>query len=490
MSNAFAQTEVVVGDMNDDGKITVSDVTTLVETLAGRIPQRIISTKCTSDISCPSVIAGEWKSPENSILILTEEGKATLNSNSSVTDFEYFPCSRDLILLDEKNQIVLDYHVLRLSNESVVFKLPCGEYATYYPSTQYATSLNLSVRELSLYTGKTHKIDVLPTPEGSIVPTVMWESSNSSIATVSSVGLVTAVSTGSCTITAKANGGDWIEKCNLTVKQSVESITLSSNLLTLDLHKEQRLTATVLPSNAADPTYTWSSSDESIAEVSKGGMVYTNGYGSCVITATANDGSGVMSECIVNVTRTINGHSFVDLGLPSKTVWAKCNVGASKPEDYGTFFAWGETSGQTYSTSYQWNTYKYSSNLTKYNSKDEKSELAPTDDAAYVRWGSGWLTPSDEQFSELCNSCTWIWDATKKGYEVIGPNGNSIFLPAGGSRCGGELNVGTSGSYWSRILCSDDLKRAYYLSFGKSSHSVYKGERCYGHSVRPCAIIN
>lgn len=114
----------------------------------------------------------------------------------------------------------------------------------------------------------------------------------------------------------------------------------------------------------------------------------------------------------------IGGRKYVDLGLPSGTLWATCNVGASKPEDYGECFAWGETTGyKNGKTNFDWSTYKYckasNSTLTKYcnnsdygndGKTDSKKELDLSDDAAYVNWGADWRMPTEEQFKELINS--------------------------------------------------------------------------------------
>ena len=105
-------------------------------------------------------------------------------------------------------------------------------------------------------------------------------------------------------------------------------------------------------------------------------------------------------------TGTENGHEYVDLGLPSGTKWATCNVGASKPQDYGNYYAWGETSTKE---TYKWSTYKYGtydddgdySKLTKYNTSDSKTTLDLSDDAAHVNWGGKWRMPTFEQLSEL-----------------------------------------------------------------------------------------
>jgi hypothetical protein len=172
----------------------------------------------------------------------------------------------------------------------------------------------------------------------------------------------------------------------------------------------------------------------------------------------------------------INGHRFVDLGLPSGLLWATCNVGAFTAADDGNFYAWGET---TTKENYDWDTYKYdtsSSNLTKYNKTDGKTVLDKEDDAAYVNWGSSCRMPTDDDFSELNNSgnCTWTWTSMTtssgnsiKGYKVTSKNnGNSIFLPASGYRDGSyPYGPGSYGFYWSSTLYSSGVSDAYYLYF-------------------------
>ena len=157
---------------------------------------------------------------------------------------------------------------------------------------------------------------------------------------------------------------------------------------------------------------------------------------------------------------------WVDLGLPSGTLWATRNVGASSPEDYGDYFAWGETTPKDY---YDWSTYKWcngsQNTMTKFCTKssygdngfvDNKTELDPEDDAAYVNWGSSWRMPTLEQFEELYDNCTSEWTTRNgvKGCLVTGPNGNTMFLPAAGSRWYDSLDDGSNGTYWSRTLHS------------------------------------
>ena len=186
----------------------------------------------------------------------------------------------------------------------------------------------------------------------------------------------------------------------------------------------------------------------------------------------------------------------VDLGLSVK--WAACNVGAEKPEDYGDYFAWGET---TTKTDYSWVTYKYCAGtektMTKYcnNSSDgnnsftdDKTVLDLEDDAATANWGGSWRMPTYEEMTELREQCIWTWTTQKgvKGYKVVGKNGNYIFLPAAGYCDGSSFNnVGSSGNYWSSSLYMRTSKFAYYVSLFSSNFGISFFSRNCGFTVRP-----
>ncbi len=179
-------------------------------------------------------------------------------------------------------------------------------------------------------------------------------------------------------------------------------------------------------------------------------------------------------------------HEYVDLGLPSGTLWATTNVGADNPEDYGDYFAWGETKPKS---DYSWETYKYVGNSTKYNDSDGKKTLDYSDDAAYQNWGSDWCMPTIEQLKELKDQCTWKWTTRngKNGYLVTSKkNGNTLFLPAAGYRNGTSLyNVGSYGDYWSRSLSESSPGYARYLRFNSGGVDDYWDYRGCGQSVRP-----
>lgn len=190
----------------------------------------------------------------------------------------------------------------------------------------------------------------------------------------------------------------------------------------------------------------------------------------------------------------MDGYEFVDLGLPSGLKWATCNVGAITPEGYGDYFAWGET---TPKTNYSWSTYKYcqgsSSTMTKYcyysgfGTVDNKTTLELADDAAHVNWGGAWRMPTKAEQDELRNNCTWTWTTQNNvnGYGVVGPNGNSIFLPAAGYRYNGSLNlVDSDGYYWSSSLSASASYYAYRLCIYSSNIGWNYINRYFGQSVR------
>lgn len=199
-----------------------------------------------------------------------------------------------------------------------------------------------------------------------------------------------------------------------------------------------------------------------------------------------------------------NGHEYVDLGLPSGLLWATCNVGASKPEEYGDYFAWGET---TTKSIYEWYTYIWCdsasiSTLTKYNTDinsgivDNKIVLDDTDDAAVVNWGGTWRIPTYTEMEELVNNCTWIWTIQNgvSGYlitsNISGYTNKSIFLPANGVYGSNLRNENSFGYYWLNSIWTGNPNTAYILSFGSTYESIISSLRYFGHSIRPVCIQN
>ena len=240
----------------------------------------------------------------------------------------------------------------------------------------------------------------------------------------------------------------------------------------------------------------------------------------CTLTATPSEnytftnwtenGEVVSTDAIysftVNADRTLvanfavsgGDHAYVDLGLPSGTLWATCNVGADNPEDYGDYFAWGETQPKDI---YNWSTYQYCNGseytMTKYCNDsdygyngftDNLTTLLPEDDAATANWGSGWRMPTEEEWWELNNNTTVIWTTQNgvNGRLFTASNGNSLFLPAAGYRYYSSLNLaGSGGYYWSSSLNTDIPSSAWGFGFSSGNYGMSSyGDRYYGRSVR------
>lgn len=196
-------------------------------------------------------------------------------------------------------------------------------------------------------------------------------------------------------------------------------------------------------------------------------------------------------------------HQYVDLGLPSGLLWATCNVGADKPEEYGDYFAWGETSPKE---TYDFSTYKWCNgnffSITKYCTDetmgvvDTLAVLEPADDAATVNWGSAWRMPTRAEHEELVNGCNWTWTTDYKGSGVAGrigtsiANGNTIFIPASGYYgtliAGGQTvnEVGEKGYLWSSTHATEEAYNAQYHYFGPGMTGWGEDVRCYGFCVR------
>ena len=180
-----------------------------------------------------------------------------------------------------------------------------------------------------------------------------------------------------------------------------------------------------------------------------------------------------------------NHPHLIDLGLPSGTKWACCNVGAENPEDYGGYYAWGETEEKDY---YSWDTYIHCDGSPS-TCHDLGSDIAGAQyDVAHVKWGGSWVMPSKVQQDELRFNCTYTWTTLNgvSGGQFTGSNGGSIFLPAAGYRWGDNLSdAGSRGYYWSSTQNPSRSNGAYYLYFNSGYASWSGNNRDYGRTVRP-----
>ena len=229
------------------------------------------------------------------------------------------------------------------------------------------------------------------------------------------------------------------------------------------------------------------------------GNTYTNTLGN----------NNIVAGKIYQVNKTLP-YAYVDLGLPSGIKWAAFNVGATSPEGYGDYFAWGET--ETKIGNYDVTSYKYFKNssgnqITKYCSDayygyesftDDLISLVPEDDAATVNWGSCWRMPTSAEIKELLDNCTLLWTAQNgvNGYLVTsnieGYTNKSIFLPAAGYKGadGFITDYESSGGYWSSSLYTSACLMAIKLDFGSDYSEIWQAWRNFGFPVRPVYICN
>lgn len=581
----------IVGDMNDDGKLNIADITVLVNTLLGKTAQREITSGDGLDMTS---LIGTWSSLDGKTMTIKADGYASLNTKS-VVRYEYNPTSGSLLFYNSSNRIAAVYEVVDKSDDVIYLydELGSGSSAAYYPSSKFATNISISTISVTIFIDNTYELALAASPSDALIANTSWSSSNESVATVSTTGVVTGKSAGTATITAKTADGK-TSTCTVRVRKPVESITfpytklnipvgstcaipykvepydasvqllswtsnkpaitsvsngmvtanasgyttitatttdgtnlkascaiqsinatptgltLSKSSVTLTPKATYQLSATIAPSTASSLTVIWSSSNESVATVDKNGKVTVspdcrkNGVKATITAKIA--GTSIKSSCTVTVDIS---SLYVDLGLPSGTLWATMNVGASSPEENGGYYAWGETKAygeedtsnnnnyigtNTYfRINYSWATYKWCESyylaLTKYSfAVDNKITLVLADDAAYVNWGTNWRMPTNDEWTELRTNCTWTWTTIngKSGYKVSSKKDSSkyIFLPAAGHRRGFD---DISESYYSSSsLCVDTPRFVYGVNIKSGGvSSCYDIARYYGVSVRP-----
>ena len=360
--------------------------------------------------------------------------------------------------------------------------------------------------EVTLEKGFRETLTVLVTPENATPKDFTWSSSNPSVAKVKD-GIVEAVGVGSAEITVKC--GELIDRCKIIVVISANSVSLNLNNLELGIGESVTLKATVEPADYTGELV-WSSNDPTVATV-ENGKVTGIAEGNTLITASVGT---MAAACEVVVIQKIPAGA-VDLGL--SVYWASCNIGASKPEEYGDYYAWGDVdtyyssldpltwkAGKEYGFcfyNYKWCNGSYDT-ITKYCS-DESAEvwagtgtpdniavLEDADDVAHVKLGGKWRMPTIEEWEELVTKCivTWTTQNGVNGALIAAPNGNTIFLPAAGYGYQTEpgYHIGETCDYWSSSLdiswsiCACEL---YVSDYGLDYSG--SGPRESGLSVRP-----
>ncbi len=489
-----AQT-IVKGDMNDDNELTITDAVSVVDVILGKAPMQTISLGGDPYGVDNTLVIGTWYAPDGSSFVFNEDGTTTYPGGAT---YEFMPITGRLLIYLAKNRPVKVLPIVKATSEYLlVVDYATGGFTYYTKSTSLASGITLDQTTLTMNSGTSAQLTASVSPETAFA-SITWTSSNENVATVDANGNVTAVAGGTCVITATVSGSMQTAACSVTVKQLVASITLSQTTVVFEeLGSSVLLTATVLPDNATNKGVVWSSSNEEVAYVVNG-RVATFDYGTAIITCEAADGSGVNAICTICI---VDPCTYVDLGLPSGTLWATCNIGAASPEDYGDYFAWGETTGYNNGkTKFSWSTYfdtdDNGGKCNKYNGNGGLTELELEDDAAYVNLGPAWCMPSKEQFDELRDNIntTTEWTTLNNVYGrkfTSNINGKSIFLPAAGRfSISSPYEASKGGYYWTRLLneSNSNGEGAFRLSF----HSGYIGTghtyRYYGFSVRPVRL--
>ena len=309
----------------------------------------------------------------------------------------------------------------------------------------------------------------------------------------------------SITLSAIASGETKVIVCDVLTRRYVEvpvtveygALQLSSSELSIFAGNQGTVNIT-----SGSGSYSAASSDTGVATATvQSGKVSVTAVAAGTATITVTDRrSGETATIAVTVSAGQTSYlacpddhhpHLIDLGLPSHTKWACCNVDTDHPEkqsptNYGGYYAWGETETKT---TYNESTYKYYQNGS-YVSLG--SDIAGTlYDVAHVKWGGRWVMPSHDQQVELLENCTSEW-TTVNGVNgrvfTSKTNGGSIFLPAAGYHSSGSLyNAGSYGRFWSSTQSPSYSDDAYCLLFGSGSVDWYDAGRCYGPSVRPVA---
>lgn len=359
--------------------------------------------------------------------------------------------------------------------------------------TNTITSVSLDTTSLTLTVGEEYSLNATAWSGNVeiVAATVIRKSENESIATVSTDGLVKAISVGTTTITVQA--GDKTASCKIMVAKKnipVSGITLNKESIYLTENRSELLQANISPSDATNTTIIWDSSDKSVAVVYDG-LVQSIEVGTTTISAKTEDG-GYIAYCEVNVIHIDSG--AVDLGLSVK--WASCNIGATSPEDAGFYFAWADPVG--YVRNDNNDGWVLASNRDVTHSFNEKtyqassaysviSDITPDSghDSARENWGDEWRMPSSSDFGELKNGCDskLISLNGKEGFlftsKKTGHTGKSIFLPIGGGfGASSFLNFWNNSEsyYWTNQYVTDN--EPTYFSCGNRGMGCYYGSCC------------
>lgn len=439
MTSVNAQ-QLLKGDMNDDGDLTIGDVTALVEMIKNGERVHIDLNMGLTEAD-NTKLYGTWETADHESIVIFEETGAVYNNKKY--SYQYYPNLQKLVLSDTESgpAKVMLFVEKKSDTEISIFDNKIADFVLYdlSPEVVKVESITLSQTSLELNVDDTETIVATVLPEKAHQK-VNWSSSNETVATVDENGVVTAIEEGTAIITCTATDGSGVSAtCEVTITPNavlVTDITLSQSSLELFYGRTAKIEATVTPDDAHNKEVIWTSSNEAVATV-ENGVVRAITYGMTTVTCTAADGSRVKATCDVLV-----DHEYVDLILPSGTLWATMNIGAEEPSDLGCLFAWGEIQPKE---TYSWGNYKYCNGTkdkqTKYCLKtscwdgegeepDGLTTLQPEDDAALQLWGSEWCMPTSTQLSELFATDV-LKGYTTKTYNGVTVGGVQIYTAKG-----------------------------------------------------------
>ena len=401
-----------------------------------------------------------------------------------------------------------------------------GTDGSYWTSTHTANSTEYSASIFVFSSGK-HIVSGGPRINGCTIRPVMQpakcqEGAGQDMLVVDGEGMVNSVAASTVDYATFQADGKWFSVTNGDI------VSLTDNTVTASFTAELAADGAVKSLAAKPEIGICYSKQYDTPTIHDECLAFANTFGNQSFTLTGlragttyyyrvyiklNDSEAVYGG-VVEVTTTgtkvednskaVDGHKFVDLGLPSGLLWAEANIGAETAGDDGDYFAWGETAAKS---SYLWSNYKHGSSeseyvYTKYNETDGKSILEPEDDAAYVNWGSYCRMPTYNEMSELMDTdyCTWTWTSrtnslgnTINGYTITSlKNGNSIFLPASGYRDDDYnddiVDYNEYGYYsTSDLRTSPNVTCAYYMRFSDHAIQRISTAREHGIPVRPVA---
>ncbi|MBQ6050562.1 MAG: Ig domain-containing protein [Bacteroidaceae bacterium] len=503
MTSVNAQ-QLLKGDMNDDGDLTIGDVTILVEMIKNG--ERVyIDTNIGMFEPDNTTLYGTWETADHESIVIFDETGAVYNNKKY--SYQYYPNLQKLVLSDTESGLAkVMLFVNKESDAQIsIFDNKIADFVVYNSSPEMVKveSITLSQTSLELTVDDIETIEATVFPENAHQK-VNWSSSNETVATVDENGVVTAIEEGTAIITCTATDGSGVSAtCEVTITPNailVTDIILSQSSLELFFGKTATIEATVTPEDANNKEVIWTSSNEAVATV-ENGVVTAVTYGTTTITCTAKDKSGVSSTCEVRV-----DHEYVDLGLRTGTLWATMNVGAEDPADLGDLFAWGEIDPKE---TYTWNNYAFGtkSAQTKYcvnvkywageGSMDNKTILDSMDDAATRLWGSEWRMPTSLELQELfSNDVLKSYEIRKLnngvrvgGVQIYCSDGKrGVFVPISILNDDGLSDIGF---YWSNENAQSTNFSADALQVYIENNNVIRSgmvrnqDRCVGMFIRP-----